>query len=188
MMQSCASAAKLQGGGPILHSGLEAMGYHRVTTTSDRHRQPLAWAAKAVIRPLSCIRSWHRAQDDALRHLAGRNKTPEGDEKLTRQRHDHRLARAAASIGRSGMEPLGQGEDGPPEYSPRLGISELRSPYLSAEVVLRPCSVEAQESLSPRAMQARKTGVLCRRAGGCSTIRAAMHPGAGHRKSRRIPR
>ena len=107
MMQSCASAAKLQDGGPILHSGLEAMGYHRVTTTSDRHRQPLAWAAQAVIRPLS--RSWHRAQDDALRHLAGRNKTPEGDEKLTRQRHDHRLARAAASIGRTCMEPLGQG-------------------------------------------------------------------------------
>ena len=41
MMQSCASAAKLRGGGPILHSGLEAMGYHRVTATSDRHRQPL---------------------------------------------------------------------------------------------------------------------------------------------------
>ena len=39
MMQSCASAAKLRSGGPILHSGL--VGSHgfrrRVTATSDRH-------------------------------------------------------------------------------------------------------------------------------------------------------
>ena len=35
MMQSCASPAKLRGSGPILHSGLEAMVYRRVTATSD---------------------------------------------------------------------------------------------------------------------------------------------------------
>jgi len=34
-------AAKPRGGGPILQSGLETMGYGRVTATSDRHRQPL---------------------------------------------------------------------------------------------------------------------------------------------------
>jgi hypothetical protein len=49
MMQSWASAAKLRGGGPILHSGLEAMVGGRVTVTSDRHRQTLAWAAKVVV-------------------------------------------------------------------------------------------------------------------------------------------
>ena len=39
MMQLCASAAKLRGGGPILIFGVKAMGMCRVTTTSDRHRQ-----------------------------------------------------------------------------------------------------------------------------------------------------
>jgi hypothetical protein len=49
MMQSCASAAKLRGGGSILHSGLEAM----VFTSDHRHLgfigKPLAWAAKLVV-------------------------------------------------------------------------------------------------------------------------------------------
>lgn len=40
-----------------------------------------------------------------MRHLARRNELPESDEK----RHDHRLARAAASVGRSRHEPSGQG-------------------------------------------------------------------------------
>ena len=53
--------------------------------------------------------SGRRTQDDALRHLARRNEMPERDEQLARQRHDHRLARAAASVGRSRREPLGQG-------------------------------------------------------------------------------
>ena len=49
MMQSCASAAKLRGGGPNLHSGLEAV----VFTTGHRHlgssSAGLASAAKLVI-------------------------------------------------------------------------------------------------------------------------------------------
>jgi hypothetical protein len=49
MMQSCASATKLRGGGSILHSGLEAMVLRRITATSDCHRQTLAWAAKLVV-------------------------------------------------------------------------------------------------------------------------------------------
>jgi hypothetical protein len=48
MMQSWASAAKLRGGGSILHSGLEAMVGGRVTATSDRHRQTLAGTAKVI--------------------------------------------------------------------------------------------------------------------------------------------
>ena len=46
MMQSCASAAKLRGGGSILHSGLEAM----VFTADHRHlgssSADPSWAAK----------------------------------------------------------------------------------------------------------------------------------------------
>jgi hypothetical protein len=38
MMQSCASAAKLLGGGPILETGVQHHGLLRVTATSDRHR------------------------------------------------------------------------------------------------------------------------------------------------------
>jgi len=49
MMQSCASAAKLRGGGSILHSGLEAM----VFTSDHRHlgchRQPVTWVAKLFV-------------------------------------------------------------------------------------------------------------------------------------------
>jgi SRSO17 transposase len=39
MMQPCASAAKLRGGGPILRNGLEGQGGIRVTATSDRVKQ-----------------------------------------------------------------------------------------------------------------------------------------------------
>jgi hypothetical protein len=34
MMQPCASAAKLRGGGPSLNSGMQSHGISRVTTTS----------------------------------------------------------------------------------------------------------------------------------------------------------
>jgi hypothetical protein len=40
MMQSYASAAKLRGGGSILHSGLEAMVLRRITATSDSSANP----------------------------------------------------------------------------------------------------------------------------------------------------
>src|SRR5271157_122412 len=46
-------AAKLRGGGPILHGGSETMGVRRVTATSDRHRQSLAGPAKLVV--LLCL-------------------------------------------------------------------------------------------------------------------------------------
>ena len=53
MMQSCASAAKLRGGGPILHIGLKAMVLRRVTATSDRYRQPLVRLQQIVPDPLA---------------------------------------------------------------------------------------------------------------------------------------
>src|SRR6202008_3202529 len=43
------------------------------------------------------------------RNLASCNETPKRDEQLTRQRHNHRLACAGASVGGSRREPLGQG-------------------------------------------------------------------------------
>jgi hypothetical protein len=40
MMHSCASAAKLRGGGPILFPGMKAKGGNRDPATSNRHRHP----------------------------------------------------------------------------------------------------------------------------------------------------
>ena len=45
MMHSCASAAKLRGGGPILFPGMKAKGGNRDPATSNRHRHPLALEA-----------------------------------------------------------------------------------------------------------------------------------------------
>ena len=41
MMHSCASAAKLRGGGPILFPGMKAKGGDRDPATSNRHRRPV---------------------------------------------------------------------------------------------------------------------------------------------------
>jgi hypothetical protein len=46
MMHSCASAAKLRGGGPILFPGMKAKGGDRVPATSNRHRHPRALEAE----------------------------------------------------------------------------------------------------------------------------------------------
>ena len=45
MMHSCASAAKLRGGGPILFLGIKAKVGDRDPATSNRHRHPLALEA-----------------------------------------------------------------------------------------------------------------------------------------------
>ena len=46
MMHSCASAAKLRGGGPIFFPGMKAKGGDRDPATSNRHRHPLALEAR----------------------------------------------------------------------------------------------------------------------------------------------
>ena len=59
MMQSYASAAKLRGGGSILHSGLEAMVLRRITATSDSSANPQHGVAKVVVLlslPFDCCR------------------------------------------------------------------------------------------------------------------------------------
>jgi hypothetical protein len=91
MMQSWASAAKLRGGGPILHSGLEAMVGGRVTATSDRHRQTLAGAAKVIF--LFVLSSLVLAYD------AGRKTTPCGiSPVITRRQRAMSSLRASATI------------------------------------------------------------------------------------------
>ena len=71
MMQSCASAAKLRGGGPILHNGMKAMVY-----PGPRHLEP-----SSATHLLGADRAENR-QDWRLPiardHYAGRMVTPSG--------------------------------------------------------------------------------------------------------------
>src|SRR5260370_18447524 len=110
MMQSYASAAKLRGGGPILHSGLGKPWFAVGSQPPRIHRQTPGRGCQNTCSywpSLPCRRS-RRWTDDALRNLAAGDEAPEGDQQFARQRHDHRLARSAASISRSCRKPLGQ--------------------------------------------------------------------------------
>src|SRR5437899_11822285 len=69
MMQSCASAAKLRGGGPILCYGVISHGVHRVTATSNRHRQP-ATSGTDWAETVGCLQQ--------PVYCAGRRMTPSG--------------------------------------------------------------------------------------------------------------
>jgi hypothetical protein len=105
-------AAKLRGGGPILQNGLGTMGVrpgHRHLGSSSAVPSPglPKWLSCCPSHCVLCSRC--RTQDDAPRQLARRNEVPESDEQLARQRHDHGLASAAPSVGRSQPKPLGQG-------------------------------------------------------------------------------
>ncbi len=91
MMQSYASAAKLRGGGPILHSGLEAMclasGHRHLGSSSadPRHGLP-SW--------LSCCPPLR-----AVAHDAGRKTTPSGTSPVvTRRQSAMSSLRASATI------------------------------------------------------------------------------------------
>jgi hypothetical protein len=110
MMQSCASAAKLRGGGPILCHGVISHGVHRVTATSNRHRRPVTSGRTGpkLSGAFSNLRSLRRAQNDAVRHHALPHEPPQGDQMLARQGHDHGLASAAGVLG-AGSKPLRQG-------------------------------------------------------------------------------
>ena len=102
MMQPCASAAKLRGGGPILHRGSRAMlplGSPPPRIVIGGPPWTVRRAAEASLVPgPPGHRSRRRAQDDAFRRLAGRHQPPQRDEQLARQRHDQGLARAAAGV------------------------------------------------------------------------------------------
>src|SRR3974390_1632322 len=112
MMQCCASAAKLRGGGPILRNGLLSHGPHGTPPPRNVIGDPsqaLRTGPKlskdlGAAPPVSVC--W--TQDDALGHHAIANLVPERDEQLARQGHDHLLARGAGVLGAS-FKPLCQG-------------------------------------------------------------------------------
>ena len=72
MMQSCASAAKLRSGGPILPSGMKAKETHRDPATSNRHRRTVTRGRTGpnLSGTFSVLRSCCGTQNDAFGHSA----------------------------------------------------------------------------------------------------------------------
>jgi len=92
---------------------LSGQPFVRRTATSDHPRQlttgtPMS-AEAFTSWPARASRSRCGAQDDALRRLAGRHEAPQGDQELSRKRHDHSLARAATGVRGARPIPLRQG-------------------------------------------------------------------------------
>src|SRR4051794_21778110 len=112
MMQPCASAAGLRGGGPTLNHGAGAMfgdglpPPRIVIGGPPRTRGPAPKLFARLLLPGGG--SPGRTEDDALRRLAGGHQPPQRDQQLPRQRHDHGLARAAAGV--RGARPVPPGE------------------------------------------------------------------------------
>ena len=77
MMHSCASAAKLRGGGPILFPGMTAKGDHRDPATSNRHRCRAKRGGPKLFRGFLCN----------CVHDAGRRTTPSGIVPSCTKRH-----------------------------------------------------------------------------------------------------
>src|SRR6478672_9282862 len=109
MMQSCASAAKLRSGGPILPFGLKAKGRLGIPPPRTVIGVPSqADKAETVGVPFSVLRSLCRTQNDAVRDNALPHEPPQGDQQLARQGHDHGLSSTASVLG-AGSKPLRQG-------------------------------------------------------------------------------
>src|SRR5512146_171993 len=101
MMQRCASAAKLRGGGPILKDGIKAMAACGTppprTVIGDPSRCRDRAETINVLEPT--LPSVCRTQNDALGHDAIARESPQGDQQLASQGDDHLLARAAGVPG-----------------------------------------------------------------------------------------
>jgi hypothetical protein len=81
MMQSCASAAKLRSGGPILPFGLKAKGRLGIPPPRTVIGVPSqADKAETVGVPFSVLRSLCRTQNDAVRDNALPHEPPQGDQ------------------------------------------------------------------------------------------------------------
>ena len=106
MMHLRASAAKLRGGGPNLRFGLEAG-----SDTGHRHLGSFVRTTTvAVVRPPNpLVQTAHPTGRKArpCRYLARGRKTPERDQQLACQRHDHGFALAGRILS-SGSIPLCQ--------------------------------------------------------------------------------
>jgi hypothetical protein len=111
MMQSCASGAKLRGGGPILNRGSKAV--------SNVGLPPprlvicgLISTGEQTAEPQSCVptgkSSRRRPKEQTCRRLAGCRQPPKCNEELAGERHDHGLARAATGVRGSFPIPLRQ--------------------------------------------------------------------------------
>src|SRR5262245_13360795 len=159
MMQSCASAAKLRGGRPILCGGIKAMpGYGtpppRTVIGDLSQRADRAETVMSV--PSRDLPSLCGTEDDALGHHAIAREVPQGDQKLARQGHDHGFARTAGVL-RAGPIPLCQGAllleqekaprqlDHPPTHASVARSSEPLLPALAPAFVGR-----AREACVPR--------------------------------------
>jgi hypothetical protein len=109
MMQSCASAAKLRSGGPILPIGMKAKGHVGIPPP----RTIIGAPSQANGQDGNCrgtfsiLHSLCRTQNDAVRYNALPNEPPQSDQKLACQGHDHGLASAAGVLG-AGSKPLRQ--------------------------------------------------------------------------------
>ena len=94
MMQSCASAAKLRSGGPILPVGTKAKGHAGIPPP----RTVIGASSQADGRDRNCrgafsvLHSLYRTQNNAVWYNALPHKPPQGDQKLARQGHDHGLS------------------------------------------------------------------------------------------------
>ena len=79
MMQSCASAAKLRSGGPILPIGTKAKGHCRDSATSNRHRRSIT-SGRTKPKLSGCLST-------SSIHCAERKTTPSGTTPCRTSRH-----------------------------------------------------------------------------------------------------
>src|SRR6516162_4403034 len=111
MMQSYASAAKLRGGGPILNRGAQAMSNIGLPPPRSSSAVSDGYAG-GLQKPLPSLRAGRSsrscAKGKAFRYLASGRQSPQHDQELAGERHNHGLARHAARICSSCTIPLGQ--------------------------------------------------------------------------------
>jgi hypothetical protein len=111
MMQSCASATKLRGGGPILNRGSKTMSNIGLPSP-QLVICGLVSTGEQTAESQSSLptgnSSRRRPKEQTCRRLAGGRQPPKCNEELASKRHDHCLARAAAGIRSSLPIPLRQ--------------------------------------------------------------------------------
>src|SRR5271163_174696 len=103
-MQSCASAAKLRSGGPILPVGVKAKGHVGIPPPRTVIGAPSQTCGQGRF---SALQSLGRTQNNTVWYNALPHEPPQGDQKLTRQGHDHGLSSTASVLG-AGSKPLRQ--------------------------------------------------------------------------------
>src|SRR5450631_626961 len=88
----------------------ESQGADRDSATSNRYRSPVTsiWTRPKLSGCLSIFRSLCRTQNDAVGYNALPHQPPQGDQKFTRQGHNHGLASTTSVLG-AGSIPLRQG-------------------------------------------------------------------------------